>query len=562
MKRSKGNKQDNESEDEILDDDDDGSRPPPIKVKNIRVDVDIPRRKVVETPPKLASVQVRTPNVEILVQKPPSIWSRLRDIYSAAEPADVKALDETPVDPKVPLAEVGQESPPLRAGATNDARPAAEQQRPQALGSRADSEVKTSSSELGTEELSDERHTVSATEDSLNGYQPASSASRSPKISMHAVESGRRRREATIRAQTDADSTAAVRIVVNSDKHLNCRSYGTCRRLKDESNYLGLSIFNALPEDQNVCLSIYGISFLVSLVDLDANDSKASFRETLKFGALVPKEGGRLACSCKEVVTTLRRRAAADTGEVTVNTETYFRPFATINQQDRGKPSTENATSHIMTAEIFRTFTEDPACTVCNDVLFNTACFENLWKCPFSKKSTYTGSFFNQWTDKVTVQVMRKTCVLPYSSYPGLEAHVVCLPYADGALCMVLIVQRSSSSGLVRLTPDAVRGFVHGTVGTLVTLHMPKFHLSTSIDMAEITNELASANYESEQLLFRQLRQDAHISVDEGHWPVVSAERTSFAGDHVTIVVNKPFHFVITERTSDLILYAGRVMSL
>ncbi|KAH6927564.1 hypothetical protein HPB50_005681 [Hyalomma asiaticum] len=144
----------------------------------------------------------------------------------------------------------------------------------------------------------------------------------------------------------------------------------------------------------------------------------------------------------------------------------------------------------------------------------------------------------------VRVQVMRKTGVLPYSYYRDLDADVVCLPYADGALSMVLIAQRSPSSGPVRLTPDAVRGFVHGAVGTLVTLHLPKFHLSTSIDMADLMNK------------------DAHVSADEGHWPVVSSERTSFAGDPTTIAVNKPFYFVVTDTASDLILYTGRVMSL
>uniref|UniRef100_L7LPX8 Putative tick salivary serpin n=1 Tax=Rhipicephalus pulchellus TaxID=72859 RepID=L7LPX8_RHIPC len=310
-----------------------------------------------------------------------------------------------------------------------------------------------------------------------------------------------------------------------------------------------------MPEGQNVCLSIYAVSFLVPLIDAHATDSKASFRETLKFGALVAKEGGRLARSCKEVLTTLRRRAAGS-GEVRVNTEAYIRHY----QQDCGTDSTRNATSHIMTADLIA---DDPVSeTVWNDVLFNTASFENLWKCPFSKNSTYTGSFFNKWTDRVTVQVMRKTGVLPYSYYRDLDADVVCLPYADGALSMVLIAQRSSSSGPLKLTPDAVRGFVHGAVGTLVTLHLPKFHLWTSIDMTDVINDVASTYYESERLHFLHLRQEGRCFIDEGQWPAVSSERTLYVGDPVTIVVNKPFCFVIADQTSDLVLYTGRVMSL
>ncbi|KAH8020562.1 hypothetical protein HPB51_002511 [Rhipicephalus microplus] len=155
---------------------------------------------------------------------------------------------------------------------------------------------------------------------------------------------------------------------------------------------------------------------------------------------------------------------------------------------------------------------------------------------------------------------MRRTGVLPYSYYHDLDADVVCLPYADGALSMALIAQRSSCSGSLKLTPDAVRGFVHGAVETLVTLHFPKFQLSTSFDMTDVINSVASANnYDSERLRFLHLRQEGRFSVDEGHWPAVSSERTSYAGAPVTVVVNKPFYFVITDKTSDLVLYAGKV---
>ncbi|KAL3245218.1 hypothetical protein MRX96_018348 [Rhipicephalus microplus] len=317
--------------------------------------------------------------------------------------------------------------------------------------------------------------------------------------------------EATPRMQRVTDGTAIARIAVKNN--VKCRSYGLCRRLTDESNYLGLSVFNALPEDRNVCLSIYAFSFLVPLIDAHVTDSKASFRETLKFGALVAKDGGRLACSCKEVLTTLRRREAAS-GEVRVNTETYLHPY----YHECGTDSMRNGMSHVMTAELIA---DDPVSeTAWNDVLFNTASFENLWKCPFSRRSTYTGSFFNKWTDQVTVQVMRRTGVLPYSYYHDLDADVVCLPYADGAP-------------------------VHGANrAAVVVLRFPQAH----------SGRLSGF------IFFVCGRRGVSPST-KGHWPAVSSERTSYAGAPVTVVVNKPFYFVITDKTSDLVLYAGKVIS-
>lgn len=547
MKRTK----DTENEDYISEDedsDDDDTQPPPRKVRHLRVDVDIPTRNVAEATPKLATVQVKKPpNIAILVQRPPSIWSRFRDICSTAKSSDDKEHDVEPAERNVRFAEATNSTgfPETRQGSPQirtDDRPTSSRT---TYATCAHSK-RGASSPSGSDELSKESR---SSRDDV--YQPAYAGS--PKESVRMDEVGKCRCEAPPRIQRDTDSIAVARIAV--DKHVKCRSYGLCRRLKDESNYLGLSIFNALPEGRNVCLSIYAVSFLVPLIDADATDSKASFRETLKFGALVAKEGGRLARSCKEVLTTLMRTAAGS-GEVIVNTEAYLRHC----HHDCGTDSTQNATSHIMTAELIA---DDPLSkTVRNDVLFNIASFENLWRCPFSKSSTYTGSFFNKWTDQVTVQVMRKTAVLPYSYYHDLEADVVCLPYADDAVSMVLIAQRSSSSGPVKLTPDVVRGFVHGAVGTLVTLHLPKLQLSTSIDVADIINEVVSASYESERLHFLHLRQEGRFFVDEGLWPVASSERTSYVGVPVTIVVNKPFYFVITDRTSDLILYTGRVVSV
>ncbi|KAK8781446.1 hypothetical protein V5799_017211 [Amblyomma americanum] len=329
-------------------------------------------------------------------------------------------------------------------------------------------------------------------------------------------------------------------------------------------------------QDQNLCLSLYGLSFIIALTERHLKDTKASLRETLRCGAMVPKDDGQMAYSCKEVVTTLRRRLE-ETDEVSVITETYHRPSTTVNQQaGYGIPcSTKNITNHHLTAE-FETRIEAPTQGVWNEVLFNTACFENLWRCPFNKRSTYVGSFLNNWTEKsavcwalisafsfqVTVLVMRKTSILPYSFYPDRQVDVVCLPYADDALCMTLIVQRSSCGSLSVLTPDDVKGFVHGAREMLLTLHLPKFHVSTPIDVGNLMTQIVCANSKDQWMRFLHARLEASITVEEGSWPVTYTEHVLSTGDPVTIIVDRPFHFVITDRTSDLILCMGRVMSL
>lgn len=366
--------------------------------------------------------------------------------------------------------------------------------------------------------------------------------------------------------QVHVRSGAVAHVAVNSGKHtVHVRSYDECQQLKDATNYIGMSLFNMLQqrEGENVCLSVYGLSFLVALFGQRAANSKGAFKQDLKYGAMVPTPDGHVTYPCEQVVTTLTRRVAED-GELKVNTEVYTRNHSATDQEFRqGKAcSLRNVTSHIFTAQL-RTLTADGAQAVREDVLFNTARFENLWRCSFDRNATRRGDFFNNWSDRVTVSMMRKTSILPYSFYPDLDTDVVCLPYADGALCMTLLLERSPSPSFPALTPDNLCGFIHGTRDRLVSLQLPKFGVDSSIELGELLAGLAHDLADDTcRLQFRHAHQETHISVAEGDWHGACAQRPTFSGSPVTVVFDKPFYFVITDRTRDVILYVGRVTSL
>ncbi|XP_077485964.1 uncharacterized protein LOC144097051 [Amblyomma americanum] len=543
------------------------SAPSPRNVNEVNVEG--PGRKAAASTAKMASLNVSTPMVQITVHKPPpSLWSKLWSGLSWARASQVLWRDGALEGPKAPITEPSgpfvmsqgsslPEDKPIKPGSP------ALQEECESSKSPVDSDVPSASSNVDTGEPAIKRRKVFTATDSNDRFEPAYSRYEPQRTARHVDAEAESYRQALLLAsQTETSNAAVVRIAVNSYKHFRCRSYVLCKHLREVTNDIGLSIFSSYPEDQNLCLSLYGLSFIIALTERHLKDTKASLRETLRCGAMVPKDDGQMAYSCKEVVTTLRRRLE-ETDEVSVITETYHRPSTTVNQQaGYGIPcSTKNITNHHLTAE-FETRIEAPTQGVWNEVLFNTACFENLWRCPFNKRSTYVGSFLNNWTEKVTVLVMRKTSILPYSFYPDRQVDVVCLPYADDALCMTLIVQRSSCGSLSVLTPDDVKGFVHGAREMLLTLHLPKFHVSTPIDVGDLMTQSVCANSKDQWMRFLHARLEASITVEEGSWPLTYTEHVLSTGDPVTIIVDRPFHFVITDRTSDLILCMGRVMSL
>ncbi|KAL1419174.1 hypothetical protein MTO96_005278 [Rhipicephalus appendiculatus] len=200
-----------------------------------------PPRNVAETTPKLAAVQVKKPpNIAIIVRKPPSVWSRFRDIWSstAAKSPAVQEPAAAPAERNVHFAESTTstgfperrpDSPQIKA----NGHPAS--QHITCATCACNKRGANSPGPSGSDGLSEESSS-SATDDV---YEPAYSGSRSPKESVRVDELKKCRCEATPRIQRNTDSTAVARIAV--DKHVKCRSYGLCRRLTDESNYLGLS---------------------------------------------------------------------------------------------------------------------------------------------------------------------------------------------------------------------------------------------------------------------------------------------------------------------------------
>lgn len=158
--------------------------------------------------------------------------------------------------------------------------------------------------------------------------------------------------------------------------------------------------------------------------------------------------------------------------------------------------------------------------------------------------------------------MMRKTTILPHAFVPSLDIDVVNLPYADGALSMTVYSQRTRSDPLP-LTPDTMSVMFRSLRNTLVTVHLPKFRVSSSLDLKDHMNDLCSnASDSSRKVKFAHLTQTTSVSVSEGEEPAVYADDNyRHAGDPVTVVFDRPFGLVLRERESGMLLYIAKVSS-
>ncbi|CAN7943354.1 unnamed protein product [Ixodes hexagonus] len=366
--------------------------------------------------------------------------------------------------------------------------------------------------------------------------------------------SGNDTRELNLASSEGTTALARVALEAGLDRR---RQYKLSSEFRNITNILGLKLFSMFSKGQNICLSSYGMSFLAAVLDPASTNTEGALKEVLKYGGLAYRTRTLLAESCVEVVSTLRRRVTG-TDDVNVKTGVFLRDSGPTAA---GRASSKNVTRHVFTAEFKITFEGSSQSAWC-DVLFNTARFANSWSCPFSKQSTYTGTFLNNWTDKVPVQMMRKTAVLQYASLRDLGTDIVVLPFDDGALSMVVFSQRTASNPIL-LTPETLSILSRSLKDALVTVHLPKFELSSSLDLTTRMNKVFSQCDQTSRVEFTDVHQSASISVSEGEEPRVSVDHSSRHSDNsVTVVFDRPFSVMVCERNSGLVLYLGKVAAL
>ena len=220
-------------------------------------------------------------------------------------------------------------------------------------------------------------------------------------------------------------------------------------------------------------------------------------------------------------------------------------------------------------------------------ILANAIYFKSIWmeKLKFDKSKTVEKPFYNK--DGTTSKVSRmhqQPIELLYAQMDNCG--MVTLPYSNGAFAMNLILpdEGEDIDALIKeLNGDVWQIMVNHRSAAAVTLSMPRFKQESSLEKLEdILAALGmpsafsknSANF-SDMLDVRmwisKVIQKSYISVDEEG--TEAAAVTVAKGDvmspgprpnpkEVTIIVDRPFLFLITEQSTGAILFMGKITKL
>jgi len=209
-------------------------------------------------------------------------------------------------------------------------------------------------------------------------------------------------------------------------------------------------------------------------------------------------------------------------------------------------------------------------------VLTNAIYFNAAWLYPFQAETTANGIFHLVSGGDVTVPMMKQTQTFGYVKSGGITA--VDLPYDGSELSMVILTNDSGTFSDFEENLDyaAVKSVLDNLNKTIVILTMPKYEFDSEfglkgalvklgmeepfLDSADFTGISRESDLHIDDVLHK-----AFVSVDEAGTEAAAATgvivgTTSMPLGPVTVMLDRPFVFLIRDIQTGAVLFIGRVM--
>lgn len=213
-------------------------------------------------------------------------------------------------------------------------------------------------------------------------------------------------------------------------------------------------------------------------------------------------------------------------------------------------------------------------------VLVNALYFNAPWEDEFSPGLTKEADFHGV-TKNSKVQMMSRSARMNYAEYYGCQ--MVELPYSGGRYSMIVILPPAGmdADAMMQYVGESIYDTAMGMFQPRqVNLKMPKAKIETSLILNQALKNMGiksaftpAADFKGiaamGPLVLDQVKQKCYIDISEKGTEaaaVTSAQiRLTSArpeAEPVEMTVNRPYLFIITDKTNDNILFAGKIVNL
>ncbi|MFN3850890.1 MAG: serpin family protein [Spirosomataceae bacterium] len=214
--------------------------------------------------------------------------------------------------------------------------------------------------------------------------------------------------------------------------------------------------------------------------------------------------------------------------------------------------------------------------------LLNALYFKGDWKVPFDPQNTRDEEFLNLSGRPKNVKMMSMTNNVKYASRNGY--HAIELPYGSGNYTMTIMMPQQSVSSL---SPDAIidkltlnewKELNKAMTEQKIIIGLPKFTIEYETNLNNALQKMGMPTAFSNQADLSKIsppagkvkvgfvKQNTYVSVDEKGTEAAAVTTIGIELTSVQIrpefICNRPFVFVISEKQSNTVLFAGKVVNL
>lgn len=368
--------------------------------------------------------------------------------------------------------------------------------------------------------------------------------------------------------------TGAERNTLTSANDFAFRAFGTLRA--------------AAPED-NLCISPLSISAALTMAYNGADGTtKADMKQTLGYAPLTDTEINESFQSLFALFQGLDPQVTFTTGNSIWYGQQFQlqAPFVQANQQYFGATVQPVNFSASATAGLINNWVNAQTrgkiptivdATTAADVmlLINALYFKGTWTYRFNPQNTRAGLFYPETGAPVSKDFMSLTTGR-YRRYQDAQQQVIDLPYGNQQFSMTFVVPQGQStlaSVAGRLTRPQLDAWLAASDTTGLELRLPKFRLEYKQELKPALMQLgmgsafANANFGrmlaggSSGLAITSVTHKTFLEVNEEgtEAAAVTAVHIGVTSLPPVVHVNRPFLFLIREKSSGAILFIGQV---
>ncbi|XP_008849432.1 protein Z-dependent protease inhibitor isoform X2 [Nannospalax galili] len=210
-------------------------------------------------------------------------------------------------------------------------------------------------------------------------------------------------------------------------------------------------------------------------------------------------------------------------------------------------------------------------------ILADYILFKGKWLTPFDPTFTEEDTFHLHKYKTVKVSMMYRAGNFASTFDKNFRCHVLKLPYQGNATMLVVLTEKSGDHLALEdyLTTDLIETWLQNMKTRKMEVFFPKFKLDQKYEMHELLKQmgvrrifstladLSELSATARNLQVSKVLQQSVIEVDEKGTEAVAGTLSEIVAYSMPPVlkVDRPFHFMIYEETSKMLLFLGRVVN-